>query len=125
MQTKILDTLATEAREVLEAAHVRRRFDLSTRQGWLDLLEAATSKSLTDYVAEPDLRRLVAMCLKWLRTYQQVRFECTTRPGPSSARNGTRESTRSAALFQDPAGLSQPAPLGVRPDSSAPSVDPR
>ncbi len=80
MQTKMLDTLATEARELLEAAHVRRRFDLSTKQGWLDLLEAAASKSLSDYVSEPNLRRLVAMCLKWQQIYQQGRFDCTTRP---------------------------------------------
>lgn len=80
MQTKILETLATEARELLEAAHVRRRFDLSTRQGWLDLLEATASKSLREWVSEPNLRRLIAMCLKWQQVYQQGRFVCTTRP---------------------------------------------
>ncbi len=80
MRMADFDALASEAHEILNAATIRHKMDLSTVQGWSQLLEACNSKRFFERVPRHSLDRLKALYLKWTQLYRQLQFEATTRP---------------------------------------------
>ena len=80
MLTNEMETLAAEARKILEGLPKRDKHDLSTRAGWAALLEATTSKRYADQLSRQSLERLRSLSVKWQRLYYQLRFEAVTRP---------------------------------------------
>lgn len=75
-----LKAISNEAREILQALRGRPRFDLSTRQGWLDLQVATCSEEMSKYLSEDLVIRLRCLCVKWQRAYHDLRFLASTRP---------------------------------------------
>ena len=78
--TAEMESLAVRARTILEGAHKREKYDLSTRTGWLALFEATASKRLTGQLSTESLARLRSLCFRWQRLYSDLRFEAGTRP---------------------------------------------
>ncbi len=78
--TRELESLAAEAYELLQTARGRRRFDLHTRGGWLELQESLLLERFTKHMPAESMTRLGTMCARWLHRYHHLVFVASTRP---------------------------------------------
>lgn len=75
-----LESLAAEAHELLQAARGRRRFDLHTRGGWLELQQSLLTERFSKHMPDESLTRLSTMCTRWLHRYRHLVYVASTRP---------------------------------------------
>ncbi len=75
-----MDELAAQARQAMETFRARRRFDLRTRTGWLNLHEATFAQSFAKDAPADAMTRLRRMSIRWRRLYQILCFHAATRP---------------------------------------------
>ena len=78
--TREMDATAADAREVLEAAHVYRKIDLTSPQGWRSLEDLTISAEHGPKFTDTQLRRLNQLAARWFYLYRALDFSAATRP---------------------------------------------
>ncbi len=77
---RMLDGIATEAKQLLEGVSSRFKVNLKSPNGWLDLQAALLSDKLSGRISDESRRRLTRDCVRWLHLYRQLDFAASTRP---------------------------------------------
>lgn len=75
-----MDELAAQARQAMETFRARRKFDLTTRSGWLNLHEATFAQSFAGDAPADAMARLRRMSIRWRQLYRVLCFHAATRP---------------------------------------------
>ncbi len=75
-----MESIAGDVRQILESMSRREKFDLSTPDGWRDLLTASNSKPFAEQLSLEHRNKVRRLSLRWLLLYDELRFATDTRP---------------------------------------------
>ncbi len=75
-----MEAITTEARELLQSARGRRKFDFHSRRGWLELQDGLLSSRVSNGLSTESLVTLKTLSCRWLHRYQHFVYVASTRP---------------------------------------------
>ena len=75
-----LDATAHQAAAILQTLPRADRFNLATRAGWNELLEATWSQRFMNDLTPEKLSQLRSLCGRWQRQFYELQFTALTRP---------------------------------------------